>query len=308
VTKSEKRAIIHIGRHKTGTTAIQEFLESHSDLLKQKGILYPASGRLGAGHHNLAWELDGDGRFDPSRGTLRDLEEEIKDFDKVVLSSEDFSVMRGHESELGLLANVLAGQNFKVTVIIVLRERNEWLRSIGLELLKHNLDNSIEGFQDQEILTRNWNGRAVEMSMNDDDIIREFSSVFGKSHMQTVAYDRTDMVKTFLESVAPFFPNVILNSETGLRKNTSFDTLGTLQNEIVSGRKSQVLLEQKTVELAAKQGEVSLLENEKTSLGQQITDLKQQVADLNQQILDFRNSTSWKVTKPLRAVRRKHSA
>lgn len=36
-------AILHIGRHKTGTTSIQATLAAHRDLLGARGVLYPSS-------------------------------------------------------------------------------------------------------------------------------------------------------------------------------------------------------------------------------------------------------------------------
>lgn len=53
------RLIIHIGTHKTGTTAIQGSLIDAGESLLERGILYPRAGReRGLGHAILARELD----------------------------------------------------------------------------------------------------------------------------------------------------------------------------------------------------------------------------------------------------------
>lgn len=47
--------IIHIGYHKTGTTAIQNLLATNRDVLCEHGIVYPASLGSWPGHPELAW-------------------------------------------------------------------------------------------------------------------------------------------------------------------------------------------------------------------------------------------------------------
>jgi len=51
------KLILHIGRHKTGTTAIQQFLVRNPALLKANGYCFPDHGGTGFGHHDLAGAL-----------------------------------------------------------------------------------------------------------------------------------------------------------------------------------------------------------------------------------------------------------
>jgi hypothetical protein len=51
------RVVLHIGSHKTGSTAIQGTLIDASEELLARGILYPRAGRQGPGHARLAGEL-----------------------------------------------------------------------------------------------------------------------------------------------------------------------------------------------------------------------------------------------------------
>ena len=51
------RLVLHIGSHKTGSTAIQRSLADATDSLLARGILYPRAGRRGVGHAQLANEL-----------------------------------------------------------------------------------------------------------------------------------------------------------------------------------------------------------------------------------------------------------
>jgi len=47
---------IHIGMPKTATSALQRFFTINRDVLKEKGIAYPAIGNMEA-HHRLGWSL-----------------------------------------------------------------------------------------------------------------------------------------------------------------------------------------------------------------------------------------------------------
>lgn len=46
--------VIHIGRHKSGTSALQDMLFSSKELLEKEGWYYPATGMKNIAHHGLA--------------------------------------------------------------------------------------------------------------------------------------------------------------------------------------------------------------------------------------------------------------
>src|SRR5204862_1632178 len=73
-----RELLLHVGTHKTGTTSLQVTLADLSADLAARGILYPETGRVGAGHHNIAWGLVGDRRFDRGVGYLDELADEIR--------------------------------------------------------------------------------------------------------------------------------------------------------------------------------------------------------------------------------------
>jgi len=43
--------IVHIGSHKTGTTAIQRFAASHRATLRERGLWYPSYEEIGRPEH-----------------------------------------------------------------------------------------------------------------------------------------------------------------------------------------------------------------------------------------------------------------
>src|ERR1700734_573135 len=88
-----RKALLHCGLHKTGTTALQNALRDHAASLPMVGYYVPSSGRmdaLGGGHHGLAWRLTGDHRLGPGDDLAaldRELATRVGD---PILSSEDF--------------------------------------------------------------------------------------------------------------------------------------------------------------------------------------------------------------------------
>ena len=90
----DKIFFIHIGNHKTGTTAIQRFLNSYAKELKSNGIEYPKIGntyQYPYNNHNIAWELNADIRFNTKSKTLNDLYNFISYCNNnIIISSEDF--------------------------------------------------------------------------------------------------------------------------------------------------------------------------------------------------------------------------
>ncbi|ARC87507.1 hypothetical protein [Rhodovulum sp. MB263] len=136
-----RRAILHIGRHKTGTTGLQLFLESRGAELEKAGFCYPRSGRdLSPGqsredqcaHHGLARSLMGP--RDIVRQRLMALRpaflDEVRNAHTVILSSEGFQ----NVAHLDLLAEFLDG--FEIETICYLREYLAYVTSSYAQEIK----------------------------------------------------------------------------------------------------------------------------------------------------------------------------
>tara|TARA_Y100001956_G_C4129596_1_gene192797 strand:+ start:4971 stop:5978 length:1008 start_codon:yes stop_codon:yes gene_type:complete len=98
------KLILHIGTHKTGTTAIQRFLASNKEALKELGVAYPGYGDVlkdkesHYAHIDIPKGLMGQSKTlspDDSREFLRGIREygEVTGCNTVILSAESF--MRG---------------------------------------------------------------------------------------------------------------------------------------------------------------------------------------------------------------------
>jgi hypothetical protein len=126
-----RQLFLHIGTHKTGTTALQHYLFSNQDALRSIGWYYP---RIGIphghifGHRDLAWST--------LRGNAEDLEELVSELNtlppevKCVISSEEFEFCERLESLQVRL------KQYDVTVILYLRRQDDLLLSAYSENLR----------------------------------------------------------------------------------------------------------------------------------------------------------------------------
>jgi hypothetical protein len=138
----DRVCFVHVGTHKTGTTAIQRFLAANEAALAAAGTAYPRAGRVSPaypGHHNLAHELYGDARFDASLGTLRDVVAEVAGAQRVCLSSEDFEYLHARPALLVALRDALAAAGLRPAIVVYVRAQADYLESLYAELVKHGL-------------------------------------------------------------------------------------------------------------------------------------------------------------------------
>ncbi|MDN5941342.1 MAG: hypothetical protein L0H94_05625 [Nitrospira sp.] len=127
-----KTLFLHIGTHKTGTTALQQFLSLNRELLAQKGWLYPRAGcpESHHGHHEIAWGFMERKVFD--FGLLkREIEE--SPCDRVVLSSEEFEFCRNTDRVRD------AFEYCEVRVVLYLRRQDDLLLSEYNQHLKSGI-------------------------------------------------------------------------------------------------------------------------------------------------------------------------
>lgn len=137
-----KTVYLHIGTHKTGTTAIQALLSSNEKILKKKGVLYPRSCRLtnnpdltadeAYAHHRLPLAiLDGDETC-PGR-LCREITS--SPCHTAIVSSEVF-MERFKKDKLGFTALQALLENFRVKIIIYLRPQDTLYESIYNQQIK----------------------------------------------------------------------------------------------------------------------------------------------------------------------------
>lgn len=135
------RVVLHVGTHKTGSTAVQEALAANRRLLARHGFAYPELRRRHPAHHGLAalWNPNLS-VYEPRGGAeaaWRALARRHAGTDDVlVLSSEEFSRVLGpaavdHHAVRGLLEGFE-----RVDVVCVLRDQVSFLQSAYLQITK----------------------------------------------------------------------------------------------------------------------------------------------------------------------------
>src|SRR5471030_1168091 len=117
---------VHIGTHKTGTTSIQSLLGLNDVALLARDIFVPRTGRdhvSYAGHHHLAWELTGQGGYNPAHGSLRALTAELRasPHASACISAEDLEFLYDRPDRIRLLHDGILAGGYNPALIVYLR-------------------------------------------------------------------------------------------------------------------------------------------------------------------------------------------
>ena len=111
--------------------------------------MYPSAG-LDTAHHNVAWELGGDRRFNPAATTVASVLAEVAAFDgDAILSSEDFESVLHRPQALAPLLDPLRRRGREICVVVYLREPVGYRESLYVELIEHGLDVPFAAVRDE---------------------------------------------------------------------------------------------------------------------------------------------------------------
>jgi len=200
--------LLHVGTHKTATSSLQSAFSRASADLARRGTLYPETGRIGAGHHNIAWGLVGDDRFDSDAGYLDELAEEIRRHHppRVLLSSEDFEYHNDRKDRLLLLRRWIHRLGYEPVVIIALRDVPSYIESLYSELVAHGLTQGFDDFVRDALANRRVVIRALwDFRLDYEALVAGFAGVFGRRSIAVIPYDPRDMISRFRDS----FPQIL---------------------------------------------------------------------------------------------------
>jgi hypothetical protein len=179
-----KRAIfVHVGLHKTGSTAIQRMLSDNSRILLKDGFLYPKVGQISEpvrslGHHRLAWSLHRDPNLMSLWGELR---EEItrSRAENVLLSSEEFEFVRQAAHYQRMRAEL---PEARFQIICYLRRQDELLESEYNQHIKQGGTNTPGDF-----ITR------MMRRLNYGKYLHVLEEVFGRQNMIVRVYEKSQL-------------------------------------------------------------------------------------------------------------------
>lgn len=144
-----RRILLHLGLHKTGTTAAQSFLFENRKLIWPHHALVLPYRTRGSGLSEAATRFSVYGTHTAQTDFCNQMRNFLGSLDfgakrGLVLSEENFSGLRpsrnpavGYEAApdlavalVGLIRNRFAGQDIDISIYLSLREREAWLRSL----------------------------------------------------------------------------------------------------------------------------------------------------------------------------------
>jgi hypothetical protein len=129
ISQEKRKLYLHIGMPKTGTTALQHFFKLNSNRLKEQGVIYPETGQFrDYSHHDITFSLSKNSyRKHLSKAQqvsfLNELDEEVKHYPKVLLSSECFPMLSQHSLFFEFLSQ------FDTKIICYLRRQDKFIES-----------------------------------------------------------------------------------------------------------------------------------------------------------------------------------
>ncbi|MFI8622636.1 hypothetical protein ACIGBN_16970 [Marinomonas sp. NPDC078689] len=173
--------VLHVGRHKTGTTSVQHFLALNEDLLSKKyGILYPRIGRhkRNNNHHSFFLPFITTGKpIDPTDVSLMMEEAVARRCHTVLLSSEVLSRPNLSDDQLQAIRAVFSG--YEVEVIMSLRRQDDFQESRYAERVKKGLIGFSETIEDIEAESLDYYG-----------FVGRYAAIFGREAITITSYDR----------------------------------------------------------------------------------------------------------------------
>lgn len=181
----KKKVYIHIGTHKTGTTAVQGFSANATAFLEAHGVYYPLIARpfikkQSLGHHLIPWHLKKRNIPASRYVEFAGREEEMllaliesihaSACDSVVLSSEEFDTLNA--VEIGALRQLFS--DFDVRIIVYLRRKDTMIESMyQTNVLHYRLAQTIEEYtkkmpipSDYYEFVRQWQGAFGEENID----------------------------------------------------------------------------------------------------------------------------------------------
>lgn len=207
---------VHIGAHKTGTTAVQQTLSTSRSELMRCGVTYPKINWYHYSQHRLAFAMKG--ISDPERGDTPRLDREVAklndaiagaETDKILISSEE--LFSAKISQIAQFAELLEG--VKVHVIGFVRRPDTFLISMYNQKAKHpgnRFQRGINAFVADPY--------AIDADISFYTCFRNWASVFGLSQLHLCTYEAGDPLAQILRIVG-LAPDVL--SMSGPRINQS---------------------------------------------------------------------------------------
>ena len=189
--------LLHIGVHKTGTTAIQAALANARPELGSYGVQYPGTHQAhravasSAMNRRLGWRPGG--APDPEKGAWNDFVRDAHSFSGVTVCSSEFFAESDDETARAIVNAICVD---RVRVVITLRNLGKILPSAWQQLLKSGyevdyaswLDNAFNA-QEPELHAKSRN---FWIRHRHDIVVRRWADLVGAERVTVVVVDDSD--------------------------------------------------------------------------------------------------------------------
>lgn len=187
-----RKALVHVGTHKTGTKSIQLYFSRHWDALARAGLYQPNAGRhkfdethATPGHHDLAFDL-----MHARRDSLDELVNELRESASpgVFISSEEFHPLAAG-NELTILRDTLSSAGYEATAIVYLRAQAEYAQSMYAEMSKAQNAQRFNVYLDEIVRTGTLaHGPSYQIFFDYSKLVLALAGVFGENHVVVRPY------------------------------------------------------------------------------------------------------------------------
>lgn len=186
---SDKELYLHIGTHKTGTSALQQFFAANRKRLGRQGIIYPydrGGGGGEAGHFRLWWSLQavrgkGDDRYPADLGSSEQEWQAVLSQSgngRLLISAE--GLWNCKPEDIAKIKTMTA--DFPVTIVVYLRRQ---------DLLAASVYNQLAKTRGQAMTDY----KPSQYALNYADMLQRWSAAFGKEKVLVRPYERGQFYK-----------------------------------------------------------------------------------------------------------------
>jgi hypothetical protein len=198
VVSRKPRLYLHIGYHKTGTTAIQEGLYYNRDALAKHGYYYPQIGLQGYGQHEISWALKSEKSFRAESKIVEQLLDEMSkaDSEKFIISSETFCAYG--IPQVRRLGSIFS--EYETKIVVYLRRQDQFLQAVWAQQVKVG---TLAGHFEEWLLA-NLTGKPVQPDakvvppLDYHQALMKWADVFGQENLVIRPYERGQLAPDIL--------------------------------------------------------------------------------------------------------------
>lgn len=203
--------ILHVGAHKTGTTALQSTFYRNRDTLARSGVIYPDTNWYHYAHHRLAYALLG--RRDQDKGDVPVLSDELDALNAVIARADkDARIFVSSEGLLALPSEAV--QSLKdgivcedIRILAVVRRPDDLLLSIYNQSMKSPMNTfkkPLQGFVDAP--------DQLHRDMDQPGCVTTWIDAFGQDRVILWSYESANVIPDCLRLLG--VPGTTISLET----------------------------------------------------------------------------------------------